>query len=225
MVKYVGNDFDRGFDVKGFLFALLVVTGLASAPVTDAAAASDAEYLELVNKAIAGEEPVDYTRIRQLYTGTSFYDPYGGDQAIKYMLQRAGQQIIYDKSPEATQEYNTLLAQHFAHFRSHMQAMEMMDKGHIPASQRALHQRALAGIVASIIGSGDGKSTQTAFKVIDPAEESLILKTYYHYQPSSQEFQQKDGHFWDVLKYQNPANDDAGAMYFNVDQILTAPRH
>lgn len=212
--------------MKKSLFAFLVVLGLmlGSAPAVDAAGPGDAEYLELVNKAMSGQEPVDYKQIRQLYTRTSFYDPYGGDQAVKYMLQRAGQQIIYDKSPEATQEYNTLLAQHFAHFRSHMQAMEMMDKGHISAAQRGLHQRALQGILTAIIGSGDGKTPETAFQVIDPMEENLVLKTYYHYELKGQEFQQKNGHFWDVLHYENPANEETGTLYFNVDQILTAPR-
>jgi hypothetical protein len=203
----------------------LASSEVAPAPVQAAApaASKDQEYLALVTEAIAGKD-ADWQKIRDLYVQTSFYDPYGGAQAIWYMLQRAGQQIVYDQSPEATQEYNTLLAQHYAHFRSHMQALDMIDKNHLPQSERAAHQKAMSAIISSIIATGDGKTPETAFKVIDPAEENIVLKTYFHFALASQEFRQKDGHFWDVLNYTNPQNkDDKGSIYFNVDTILTAP--
>lgn len=204
----------------------LASSEIAPAPAAVApapAVSKDQEYLALVNEAIAGKD-ADWQKIRDLYVKTSFYDPYGGAQAIWYMLQRAGQQIVYDKSPEATQEYNTLLAQHYAHFRSHMQALDMIDRGHLPQADRTAHQKAMSAIISSIIATGDGKTPETAFRVIDPAEESIVLKTYFHYTLVSQEFRQKDGHFWDVLHYSNPNNkEDTGSLYFNVDQILLAP--
>ncbi|MEZ0226813.1 MAG: DUF4919 domain-containing protein [Alphaproteobacteria bacterium] len=202
---------------------------IASAEVAPAAIAAvpavskDQEYLALVNEVIAGKD-ADWQKIRDLYVHTSFYDPYGGAQAIWYNLQRAGQQVVYDQSPEATQEYNTLLAQHYAHFRSHMQALDMIEKGHRSQAEKGAHQKAMSAIISSIIATGDGKSPETAFKVIDPAEENIVLKTYFHYTLASQEFRQKDGHFWDVLNYTNPQNkEDKGSLYFNVDTILTAP--
>ena len=193
-------------------------------PVAVAPAQSkDQEYLAMVNEAIAGKD-ADWQKIRNLYVQTSFYDPYGGAQAIWYMLQRAGQQVVYEQSQEAMQEYNTLLAQHYAHYRSHMQALDMIEKNHLPQSEKAAHSKAMSAIISSIIATGDGKTPETAFKVIDPAEENIILKTYFHYTLASQEFSQKNGHFWDVLHYTNPQNkEDTGSVYFNVDQILLAP--
>jgi hypothetical protein len=188
-----------------------------------AAGNKDQEYLAMVRDAMAGKD-ADWQKMRDLYVHTSFYDPYGGAQAIWYMLQRAGQQVVYEQSQEATQEYNTLLAQHYAHYRSHMQALDMIEKGHLSPAEKPAHQKAMSAIISSIIATGDGKTPETAFKVIDPAEENIVLKTYFHYQLASQEFRQKDGHFWDVLNYTNPQNkDDKGSLYFNVDQILTAP--
>jgi hypothetical protein len=210
-----------------FLVALALV-GLSLMPLAGHAAEApaankDQQYLAMVNDVIGGKE-ADWSKLRALYTQTSFYDPYGGSQAVWYQLQRAGQQVVYDASPEARQEYDTLLAQHFAHFRSHMQAMDMVNKGHLPQSELPFHQKALNGITASIVATGDGKTPETAFKVIDPAEENLVLKTYFHYNLANQEFTQKDGHFWDVLHYTNPTQkDEKGSLYFNVDQILTAP--
>ncbi len=194
----------------------------SSTPATQKYNSTDAQYLAMVADATAGKD-IDWQKLRELYTETSFYDPYGGAQAVWYMLQRAGQQTVYDPSPEARQEYNNLLAQHFAHFRSHMQALDMIEKGHLPASERNFHQKALSAITAAITATGDGKSLDTAFRVIDPAEETMLLKTYFHYNLDSQEFQQKEGHFWDVLNYTDPAKGEKGSLYFNVDQILTAP--
>lgn len=183
---------------------------------------ADQEYLNMVEQALSGKDP-DWVKLRELYIRTSFYEPYGGAQAIWYSLQRAGQLAMSDPSTETQMSYNTLLAQHFAHYRSHLQALDMIDKAKLTRTDRAFHQKALAGIVSAITSSGDGKTPETAFKVIDPAEENLILKTYFHYQLASQEFRQKDGHFWDVLHYVNPATEETGSLYFNVDVILTAP--
>ena len=198
----------------------------AAAPEAVAAApavAKDQQYLAMVADATAGKD-IDYQKLRDLYIQTSFYDPYGGAQQIYYMLQRAGQQVVYtEQSPEAMQEYNTLLAEHFAHFRSHMQALDMIDKGHLPQTEKPFHQKAMASIVASIVATGDGKTPETAFRVIDPAEETMLLKTHFHYTMDSQEFRQQTGHFWDVLNYTNPATKETGHLFFNVDQILGTP--
>jgi hypothetical protein len=183
----------------------------------------DQAYLAVVTQVMQGRREADWKTLRALYTQTSFYDPYGGAQAVWYSLQRAGQQIIYDSSPEAKQEYDLLLAQHFAHYRSHMQALEMIDRARLPAADRGMHQKALVGIVNAIVSTGNGSTPATAIHVIDPAEENYVLKTYYHYQLTGQEFQQDKGHFWDVLDYKNPATGDTGKLYFNVDEILTAP--
>ena len=245
MVKYIINKvFFRGTWMRRILGAVLVLGlmlgangAMASAKNVKAAAepaapaavavsptvAKDQEYLAMVADATAGKD-IDYQKLRDLYIQTSFYDPYGGAQAIYYMLQRAGQQVVYEQSAEAMQEYNTLLAQHFAHFRSHMQALDMIDKGHLPATDKPFHQKAMASIVASIVATGDGKTPETAFRVIDPAEETMLLKTYFHFTLDSQEFRQQTGHFWDVLNYTNPNTKETGHLFFNVDQILGAPR-
>jgi hypothetical protein len=224
--------------MRGIVIALLVF-GLASLPAvanaaqgkapepaaaTTPAVSKDQQYLAIVADAMGGKD-IDWQKLRDLYTQTSFYDPYGGAQAIYYMLQRAGQQVVYsEQSAEAKQEYDTLLAQHFAHFRSHMQALDMIDKGHLPQTDKPFHQKAMSLIVNSILATGDGKTPDTAFRVIDPTEEAMLLKTYFHYQLESQEFRQEKGHFWDVLNFYNPQNKQRGSLFFNVDQILGAPR-
>lgn len=243
MVKYIPDMvFSRGIAMRGILLASLVL-GIALLPASASAAqrrvasaqpaapaaaaapalSTDQQYLAMVADAIASKD-IDWGRLRTLYTQTSFYDPYGGAQSIYYVLQRAGQRMVYEQSPAALQEYNTLLAEHFAHFKAHVQALDMIDKGRLSGAEKPLHVKALTSIENSILSTGDGKTPDTAFKVIDPAEETMMLKTYFHFTLDSQEFRQATGHFWDILNYTNPANKETGKLFFNVDQILGAPK-
>lgn len=180
----------------------------------------DREYLAFVAKAGA-PETIDWAALRALYVETSFYDPYGGAQSIWYGLQRAGQQVVDDPSGAALKGYKELLNKHYAHYRSHLQAIDLATKTGTPQIDRAFHEAAFKGILRAIRVSGDGKTPATAFQVIDPAEEHMILKTF-HYRLNGQDFRQKDGHFWDVLKYTNPQTNTDGEMFFNVDTILRA---
>lgn len=202
--------------MKHLVFAFLLL--FAVTPAQAERVYKDQEYLDFVAKA-GSPETIDWAALRALYVETSFYDPYGGAQAIWYSLQRAGQQVIEESGGEALKNYKELLNKHFAHYRAHLQALDLANKTGTPHVNRAFHEAAFKGILRSIRMTGDGRTPETAFKVIDPAEEQMILKTF-HYRFTSQEFRQKDGHFWDVLKYTNPQTNTEGEMYFNVDTIL-----
>jgi len=202
--------------MKHIVFALLLL--FAVTPAQAERVYKDQEYLDFVAKAGA-PETIDWVALRALYVETSFYDPYGGAQAIWYGLQRAGQQVIDDQSGEALKSYKTMLTKHFAHYRSHLQAIDLSNKTGTSLVDRAYHEAAFKGILRSIRATGDGRTPETAFKVIDPAEEHMVLKTF-HYRLNGQDFRQEKGHFWDVLKYTNPQTNTEGEMYFNVDTIL-----
>lgn len=224
--------------MKKYLFALMLVAAVAVAPLMAQAQAQpegfsnvsskDAEYLALVDKANAGDgKAVDWTQLRNAYVLTSFYDPYGGAQAIWYSLQRAGMVVVASPTEENVRAYQTLLNKHFAHYRAHLQAIDLWNKTKTSAVNKSLHENAFREILRSIRLTGDGKTPETAFRVIDPAEESMILKTF-HYRLTGQEFRQNNGQFWDVLKYINPqvmGPDGKPAqqeMFFNVNVILQA---
>jgi len=202
--------------MKHIVFAFLLLFYVS--PAQAERVYKDQEYLDFVAKAGA-PETIDWVALRALYVETSFYDPYGGAQSIWYSLQRAGQQVIEDESGEALKKYKELLNKHFGHYRAHLQAIDLANKTGTAHVNRAYHEAAFKGILRSIRATGDGRTPETAFRVIDPAEEHMILKTF-HYRLNGQDFRQKDGHFWDVLKYTNPQNNAEGEMFFNVDTIL-----
>jgi len=231
---------DRSSPLKKYLFALLLVAAVAGAPLTVNAQAQaqpegfsnvsskDAEYLALVEKAQASDsKAVDWSQLRNAYVQTSFYDPYGGAQAIWYSLQRAGMLVVATPSDENVRAYHDLLNKHYAHYRAHLQAIDLWNKTKTSVVNKSLHENAFREILRSIRLTGDGKSPETAFRVIDPAEESMILKTF-HYRLIGQEFRQNNGQFWDVLKYVNPqvlgtdGKPVQQEMFFNVNVILQA---
>lgn len=212
-----------GFSVKSFQFVLLVIAALCLAPAPALAQdeTRDQEYLNLVAGLRNSKEPIDWQAVRDLYVQTSFYDPYGGAQAIWYALQRAGQQLTSDPTPENIKVYQDLLDRHFAHYRSHLQAIDLAKKTRSPHVDHDFEVSALKGIINLITSTGDGKTPETAFEVIDPAEEHMILKAF-RYELKGQDFRQQEGHFWDVLQYRNPVTAADGEMFFNVDTILRA---
>lgn len=224
-------------NVKKLSFALLVTCALAlplaataqpaaqptPTPVVEFPSAKDSkddDYLKYV-AGLGAPEKVDWARVRALYVQTSFYDPYGGAQAIWYGLQQLGQRMTDDPSPANVRAYQDMLNRHYAHYRAHLQAFDLAGKTGSPHINRSAHEKALHGILRSILVTGDGKTPESAYKVIDPVEEQMILKTY-RYRQRGQDFRQKDGHFWDVVKYTNPQTNLDGELFFNVDTILMA---
>ena len=210
--------------VKKFHLVLLALFALCLSPVQAMAdETKDEAYLSAVDRSVKTRGEVDWRNVRALYVQASFYDPYGGAQAIWYALQRAGQQVVLDPSPENVKAYKKLLRDHFGHYRSHLQAIDFAKKTASPHIDHAFEVKALKGIIETISSTGDGKTPETAFEVIDPAEEHMILKAF-RYQLKGQDFRQKGGHYWDVLKYVNPMTGAEGEMFFNVDIILRSPR-
>ncbi|HYD17209.1 MAG TPA: DUF4919 domain-containing protein [Patescibacteria group bacterium] len=219
------------FAVKNYLLslALAILVTLAPAAVqAQEANPKDQQYLDLVAKANANPAAaIDWAALRQLYTQTSFYDPYGGAQAIWYGLQQAGQVIATDPSEANVKAYRTLLDRHFAHYRAHLQAIDFWNKTKSPLINKEFHERAFRDILRSIRLTGDGKTPATAFRVIDPAEEQMILKTF-HFRLVSQEFRQNKSRPLDVLKYVNPQTSaptdkpQVQEMFFDVTAIVRA---
>lgn len=207
--------------VKKLLFtaALVLAFSLSYGAVKAEVVYRDDEYLAQVAKIDAADK-VDWVQLRALYVETSFYDPYGGAQTIWYGLQQLGQQVLEDPKGPALGKYREMLSHHFAHYRSHLQAIDLANKaGNSAPVNKAFHEAALRGILRSVLSSGDGKTPETAYHVIDPAEEQMVLITH-RLRQNGQDFRQKNGHFWDVVKYKNPRNNTEGEMYFNVDTIL-----
>ncbi len=71
-------------------------------------------------------------------------------------------------------------------------------------------------LIDSILGSGDGRSYETAFRVIDVREEYAVLRIL-RLQPGEQFLEEHNGSQFDVLKATAPGSDQPVELYFNID--------
>jgi hypothetical protein len=82
--------------------------------------------------------------------------------------------------------------------------------------QAEFHKTVFRGLVNSIVNSGDGKSTDKAWVVINTHEEYVVLRVL-GYKPGGQSLVRKDGHAYDVMKVKNVEDETDATFYFNVD--------
>jgi hypothetical protein len=85
-------------------------------------------------------------------------------------------------------------------------------------SKSVYHYAFAESIFRSIGESGDGRSFDSAFKVIGIWEEYGILKVL-RLQYRMQQLEHHEGHRFDVFDIANPKPDQAGKLYFNIDLI------
>ena len=80
------------------------------------------------------------------------------------------------------------------------------------------HYDVFRGLLKSILDSGDGKSTEKAWVVINVHEEYVVL-SYLGVPrfPIQQSLVHKDGHSYDVMKVKNAQDGTEQTFYFNVD--------
>jgi hypothetical protein len=80
-----------------------------------------------------------------------------------------------------------------------------------------LHHKIYLGLLKSITDSGDGKTPETAYQVIDVHEEYVLLHAMGVGLPKSQSLLKKNGHAFDEIKFVDPNTQKESTIYFNVD--------
>ena len=85
------------------------------------------------------------------------------------------------------------------------------------ATEKAeFHKAVFLGLVRSILNSGDGKSLEKAWVVINVREEYVLLRVL-GFRPSGQSLVNQNGHSYDVMKVKNAEDGTEQTIYFNVD--------
>jgi len=171
--------------------------------------AADARYADLVAKAKAGEKSVDFKELRLAYADSSK----GSDtDSQKKAMTAALNSKDFEK---ALKNAEIVLAADYvdmdAHFAEYIAYRELHD-----TAQADFHKNVLQGLLDSITHSGDGKSFDTAFQIIEVHEEYVLLR-FMGLMPSKQSMSEKGGHSYDVLEAVNPKSSEKVTLYFNID--------
>lgn len=176
-----------------FLLAFFII--LAFGPLEAQAADKDAEYLALVDAAIAAPDTAKWCDIRDMYPDTSFYRALG-NPAVPQKAEEAGKRMILDKSQESVEKFKRFSREHFGNLGAHRYAAylykwnrelirEGMDgplpdfgKG-IDYIDNKLEKKAAKALLDCAVATGDGRTPATGFKVITADEQRIIIEQYF----------------------------------------------
>jgi len=197
--------------ILGYRFLLVLFTIAAVSPCgfPQEKHAATARYDDLVAKLEAGDKNVNFKDLRLAYA-----DSTGGpdtDPQKKAMMVALNSKNF----EEALKNADIVLAGDYADMDAHF--VEYVANRELHNADRSdFHKFVLQGLLNSITGSGDGKSFETAFQVIEVHEEYVLLR-FMGLMPSKQSFAKKNGHSFDVLEAVNPKSNEKVTLYFNID--------
>lgn len=181
-----------------------------------AAPASAAEsYEAMVARVKGGDVAVDYRALRDAYAESAVYAPYGGDfdEARNEMRKAFNAQDCAKVLPNAEKVLNAI----FIDITAHLLSARCHELGN-DRTKADFHRAVARGLMSSIIASGDGKTTTTAFVVVTISEEYDVLSAL-RWRLVSQSLIDDDGHAFDLMEVTSPTNETA-KLYFQIDRPM-----
>jgi hypothetical protein len=189
-----------------------ILLALFAFPFFVSAQDSPSEYATLLASLKAGNTNIDYGRLRLSYVDS----PESKQAKDVSKSEKAMIPAINAKDhKEALKNAEIVLANDYVNMDAHFVAF--VANRELGATEKAeFHRTVFRGLVDSIIRSGDGKSTEKAWVVINVHEEYVILRVL-GLRPSEQSLLNKDGHAYDEMKVKNVEDGIEQTFYFNVD--------
>jgi len=150
--------------------AALVLGLLLLPPAAWADPASD--YEALVTAAKDGDPGVDYTVMRQAYTQTPDYDPFG--KKTDGLMQDAQAAYIAGDCKTALAKFKMAIAFNFTLSDAHALSADCLERAGDKKGE-AREEAVAQGLFKSILGSGDGRTPKTAIWVVTRHEEVVVF--------------------------------------------------
>jgi hypothetical protein len=133
------------------------------------------------------------------------------------------QQMAQGDTKGALQSANEIIRHNMAEPEGHLLALVVFQKLD-QQDDAAFQHKIVDAYVQSILSSGDGKSSKTAFIVVDESEEYFYLNVLMGVGlPEKQSLVQKDGHSYDLLQVKDKEGKEQ-EIWFNVDISMNAMR-
>jgi hypothetical protein len=175
-------------------------------------------YEELVARAKAGDASVDWLALRNAYAESPNYDPYGA--TLRQLRSEMLDAHRRGDCAAAIAKAEDVLAANFVDIDAHLLASLCHEQLGNEQAMRREHAAA-RDLLGSILKSGDGKSEQTAFVVVQIAEEYSILRLL-RLEPANQALIQAQGHNYDRFEAKSRDTGREAMVYFNIDRLLAA---
>lgn len=193
---------------------LTILLSAAYAQAGQDAGANQKEFDELLARVKKSDAAVDFGQLRTLFTKLDSYGPLSPDTKEMFAALRQGDYKT------ALKRVDEILAENYLDAHAHYVGMIAAEK--LGDAPRGAHHRYVEkGILDSILSSGDGKTPETAFKVIFVSEEYALLRSL-GLQSQQQDLVDIDGHSFDLLTVNNPKTEAVSRVFFNIDPITAA---
>lgn len=186
----------------------IVFTGSFSKEAT----AEKQSYYLLLEKVKAFDRSSDFKALRLSYTETSGYDPYSDNTEARKAMFDALDSKQYEKAIKHAQ---SILEGNYVDIEAHI-VSSISYRGIRDSGKSDFHDFIVKGLVGSILGSGDGKGTESAYQVISIKEEYVILDVL-GLEMKIQSLIVSNGHSYDRLETITPETGKTEVLYFNVD--------
>ncbi|MBN1542991.1 DUF4919 domain-containing protein [candidate division KSB1 bacterium] len=173
---------------------------------------SSKRYENLLDRARNLRQP-DFAELRKVFVSTTAYNPYDPDVAD--WRDKARSAWKNSELSTAVQLTKQILERNFLDLEAHFllrQAMKQLDQ----PEQAEYHHRVLKGLFEAIGKSGDGKTPQTAFRLISADETPIVLHLLNLKLKESKRVQIDRSRF-DLVVAINPQNPEPQQLFFNID--------
>jgi len=154
----------------------------------------------------------DFTKLRWTFAQTASYDPYNFDDGE---LEDSMYDAYNNNDFESAIEFaNQILEKNYLLPDPHLILLQSYQA--LEDDQNAdFHNYFLRGLITSIANSGDGKSPETAFIVIQIEEEYFML-SILGLVDSDQTFTEIDGIPYDIFNGIDEATNEQASIYFDI---------
>jgi hypothetical protein len=154
----------------------------------------------------------DFARLRLAFTKTPGYQP---DLSSKFDPAPVEQELRNGERAAAMVALDRSLDGHWIDPVAQQYAAEICRRIDEPG-RAAMHQAFAAGLAEAILRSGDGRAFETAWAVLGQDEEEFILATR-DLHGGERSVVQRDGHWYDVVRFRDPESGRDLTVYFNID--------
>ena len=154
--------------------------------------------------------------MRDAYAESPGYQPYGATRdVLKQSLREAfNAQICTKVQADAERVLNEI----YIDIEAHLLSARCFELGG-EAAKAGFHRAVAKGLMDSIVTSGNGKTTQSAFAVVAIDEEYAVLSAL-RWRLVDQSLIEEDGHSYDRMNVKSANSDEAAVLFFQIDRPM-----
>jgi hypothetical protein len=176
---------------------------------------NEATYEDLARKASAGDLSIDFQALRFACLKAKSCDAEGDRKQLL-----AGRKAMHEKDyANAAKIAEGMIAKGFPNIEA--QALAANAYAALNDGEKAkFHHDVTSALIQSILKSGDGKSKETAFAVINVHEEYIVMSVLGLSPMGSQSLITGKPHSYDLLERDEPKSGTKVSVYFLIDAFF-----